>query len=82
MYIDTILLNTPLKVLFKPIANGQLQQAMTQPRSARDLEENKEILDRIAATAAIGVCIDESQRADHVDKFNAAVMRLEGPQIT
>jgi hypothetical protein len=61
MYIDTILLHTPLKVLLKSIANRQLQQAMMQSRSARDLEENKEILDWIAATAAIGVCINESE---------------------
>jgi hypothetical protein len=61
MYIDTILLHTPLKVVLKSTANRQLQQAMMQSKSARDLEENKEILDWIAATAAIGVCINESE---------------------
>jgi hypothetical protein len=78
LYIDMILLEKPWDVVIRSAENGQLQEAMSQSRSARDLKENKDILDWVSTIAALSVfCPTSSHRAGAVDKFDAIVMRLE-----
>ena len=78
MYIDKMLLNAPIEQVFKSSVNPQLQKAiMKTRRTAQELEDHKEILDWIVSISGMNIYIDESQRANVVDKFHIMVTRLE-----
>jgi hypothetical protein len=71
VYVDLVLLQTPSETLSKSKVNGQLQQAMMQSRTTRDLKENEDILMWISATAAAAAGgSTSSQKALLVDNFN------------
>jgi hypothetical protein len=79
VYVDLVLLQTPPEIVSKSKVNGQLQQAMMQSRTTRDLKENEDILMWISATAAAAAGGSTSiQKALLVDKFNKVLARLEG----
>ncbi|PMD45358.1 hypothetical protein L207DRAFT_508267 [Hyaloscypha variabilis F] len=73
-----MLLNAPIEQVFKSSVNPQLQKAiMKTRRTAQELEDHKEILDWIVSISGMNIYIDESQRANVVDKFHIMVTRLE-----
>jgi hypothetical protein len=76
-YIDLVLLNAPTTSVTKSKVNRQLQDAITQSMSARELKENGDVLKWISATASAAFGSTSKQKAALVDKFNVALLGLE-----
>jgi hypothetical protein len=76
-YIDLVLLNAPSTSVTKSKVNRQLQDAIMQSMSARELREYGEVLKWISATASAAFGSTSTQKAALVDKFNVALLGLE-----
>ena len=81
-YIDLVLLNAPTTSVTKSKVNRQLQDAITQPMSARELKENGDVLIWISATASATFGSTSKQKAALVDKFKVALLGLEARVMT
>jgi hypothetical protein len=81
-YIDLVLLNAPTASVTKSKVNRQLQDAITQSMSARDLKDNGDVLTWISATASATFGSTGKQKAALVDKFKVALLGLEARVMT
>lgn len=79
MFIHMILLRTPYISLVKCEAKIKLQEAMMQPRTEHEYQENGEIVRWVATTAALAVGGQGygRARARLVEKLDDVVARLE-----
>jgi hypothetical protein len=84
VYIDLILLRTPIIEVHSSNINSQFQQALRNLTRTRKLPKNKDIFVWISATAtaAMSIGISQSREASLIEKFNSAVARLESFSIT
>ena len=81
-YIDLVLLNAPTASVTKSKVNRQLQDAITQSMSARDLKDNGDVLTWISATDSATFGSTGKQKAALVDKFKVALLGLEARVMT
>ena len=83
MFIHMILLRTPYILLVKCQAKIKLQEAMMQPRTEHEFQENREIVRWVATTAALAVGGQGygRARARLVEKLDDVAARLEAVHI-
>jgi hypothetical protein len=83
VYVELILLHTPLPEVQACIINIKLQESLRKLSRARDQLDNNDVVRWISATATAALSFgrNPSEILSLVDKFNGVLRRLEGLSI-